>query len=141
MTTTHDLPTVAGWWRARDVEWRAQLEFSTDPVAEIVARAEDRKKLWAAFTESGAASGEPPAPGDTSAVAQAACVHVAGSACELAIFPIEDVLGLDEQPNLPNTTDQHPNWRRRVDGEAGSLLDAPGPAARLTAIGRKRAGE
>jgi 4-alpha-glucanotransferase len=25
MTSTHDLPTVAGWWRGRDIEVRGQL--------------------------------------------------------------------------------------------------------------------
>ena len=25
MTTTHDLPTVAGWWRGRDIDWRTEL--------------------------------------------------------------------------------------------------------------------
>jgi 4-alpha-glucanotransferase len=138
MTTTHDLPTVAGWWRARDIEWRAQLEFSPDPVAEVVERATDRQKLWAAFQASGAATGDMPQPADTEAAVDAACAHVASSACELAIIPIEDVLGLDEQPNLPNTTNQHPNWRRRLEGEAATILDADIPAARLRAIASAR---
>ena len=25
MTSTHDLPTVAGWWKGRDIEWREEL--------------------------------------------------------------------------------------------------------------------
>ncbi len=140
MTTTHDLPTVAGWWRARDIEWRAQLEFASDPVAEVVARATDRQKLWAAFKESGAATGDPPLPANTAAAVDAACVHVASSACELTIVPVEDVLGLEEQPNLPNTTDQHPNWRRRLDGDAATILDGDIAAARLRSIARARQG-
>ena len=29
--------------------------------------------------------------------------------------PLEDLLGLEvEQPNLPGTIDEHPNWRRRL---------------------------
>jgi 4-alpha-glucanotransferase len=138
MTTTHDLPTVAGWWRGRDIEWRAQLEFASDPVAEAVARSEDRQKLWSAFRESGAATGDMPLPANTAAAVDAACVHVASSACELAIVPIEDVLGLEEQPNLPNTTYQHPNWRRRLDGEAATILDGEAASARLQNIARAR---
>ena len=29
MTSTHDLPTVAGWWRGRDLEWRSKLGMKT----------------------------------------------------------------------------------------------------------------
>jgi 4-alpha-glucanotransferase len=138
MTTTHDLPTVAGWWRGRDIEWRAQWEFSADPAAEARARADERQTLWSAFEQSNAASGEMPLPSETARAVDAACVHVAGSACELAIIPIEDVLGLDEQPNLPNTIDQHPNWRRRLNGEAATILDGELAAARLRSIAKTR---
>jgi 4-alpha-glucanotransferase len=141
MTTTHDLPTVAGWWRARDIEWRAQLEFTPDPVAEVVARADDRQKLWAAFTASGAAEGKVPLPAETALAVDAAVTHVAGSVCDLTIIPIEDVLGLEDQPNLPNTVNEHPNWRRRLEGEAATILDAAVPAGRLRRIVRARAGE
>ena len=41
------------------------------------------------------------------------------------LVPIEDALGLKEQPNLPGTIDEHPNWRRRLPGTVDTLLDAP----------------
>jgi 4-alpha-glucanotransferase len=28
------------------------------------------------------------------------------------------VLGLTDQPNLPGTVDEHPNWRRRLNAPA-----------------------
>ncbi|MBV9419847.1 MAG: 4-alpha-glucanotransferase, partial [Alphaproteobacteria bacterium] len=34
--------------------------------------------------------------------------------CPLAIVPAEDILGLIEQPNIPGTINEHPNWRRRL---------------------------
>jgi 4-alpha-glucanotransferase len=48
------------------------------------------------------------------------------------------VLGLPEQPNLPGTVDGHPNWRRRLPGEAGTLLDDPRVSRRLAAVARAR---
>ncbi|MFX8429710.1 4-alpha-glucanotransferase, partial [Acinetobacter baumannii] len=27
MTSTHDLPTVAGWWQERDIDWRSKLDL------------------------------------------------------------------------------------------------------------------
>ena len=53
-------------------------------------------------------------------------------------LPVEDALGLQEQPNLPGTMDEHPNWRRRLPGNAADLLDAPGVAPRLAALNTAR---
>ncbi len=33
MTSTHDLPTLAGWWAGRDIEWRERLGQLADPAA------------------------------------------------------------------------------------------------------------
>jgi 4-alpha-glucanotransferase len=137
MTSTHDLATVAGWWRGRDIEWRASIGLVADTAASRAERAAERVALWRAMTDSGAAQGPPP---DAAAAASAACAFVAASAGDLAILPLEDVLALQEQPNLPGTIDEHPNWRRRYDGPAASLLDAPQVAARLAAVVAARDG-
>ena len=143
MTTTHDLPTVLGWWRGRDIDWRESL--SLFPAAETAGvererRKRDREALWAAFRASGAAAGGggPPAPEETDAVLDAALAHTGRAACRLAILPLEDVLGLPEQPNLPGTVEGHPNWRRRLPGEAGALLDDPRVSHRLETLANAR---
>jgi 4-alpha-glucanotransferase len=138
MTSTHDLPTVAGWWSGRDIEWRERLGMCQDSGKEREERAADRARLWQSFCASGAASGDPPGPDQGARVADAAVVHVAGSACELAMVPAEDALALREQPNLPGTVDEHPNWRRRLPGPAATVLDAPEVAARLAELDRAR---
>ena len=45
----------------------------------------------------------------------------------LVLLPIEDALGQAEQPNLPGTCDEHPNWRRRLPDAAARILDDPAP--------------
>lgn len=140
MTSTHDLPPVAGWWAGRDLEWRERLGLpgkdGIEPERE--ARAADRDRLWAAFRKSGAATGEPPGPSEHDAVADAAVVHTGLSASELFMLPLEDALATTEQPNLPGTTDQHPNWRRRFAGAADQLLEEPAVAARLARLNQAR---
>jgi 4-alpha-glucanotransferase len=143
MTTTHDLPTVLGWWRGRDIGWRESLSLfpSADTAEqERSRRARDREALWSAFRASGAAKGrgDAPAPEDTDPVLDAAFAHTGSAACRLAIMPVEDVLGLPEQPNLPGTVEGHPNWRRRLPGEAGTLLDDPRVSHRLETLARAR---
>ncbi len=131
MTSTHDLATVAGWWRGHDIEWRANLHLTPDPAQERRERERDRGLLWQTMRNSGAAQGDMPAPQDTGPAVDAALSEVGRSACALALLPLEDVLARDEQPNLPGTIDAHPNWRRRMPGPAAELLDAPDVAQRL----------
>ena len=140
LTTTHDLPTVAGWWAGRDDEWRNELGLSSaDTEAVQEERQQDRRALWNAFRHSGAAEGEAPPIDDGPAMADAAVRHVGSTGCELVIIPVEDALALVEQPNLPGTLDQHPNWRRRLDDDAATLLDDPGASRRLASLAAARA--
>lgn len=143
MTSTHDLPTLAGWWRGRDLAWRAKLDLAGGPegqAREGHERFGDRYLLWDAMRASGAAQGDPPPNDFPERFVDAATKHVAGAASDLVILPIEDALALDEQPNLPGTvTEQHPNWCRRLPGMAETLLDAPEVASRLQAVDEARA--
>ena len=141
LTTTHDLPTVAGWWQGRDIDWRAALRLygeGQDEAGDRSSREHDREKLWAAFCHAGVASGGRPAPHDTAAVVDAAAAFVAKTPSPLVLIPAEDVLGLVEQPNVPGTTDEHPNWRRRLPVEVASVFDDPRIAARLKSLADAR---
>jgi len=136
MTSTHDLPTVAGWWCGRDIDWREKLGHAA--AGEREERDADKALLWEAFVASGAAQGEAPAADDCAGVADAACAHVGGSACELVMLPLEDALAAVEQPNLPGTLDEHPNWRRRTAFDSATLLDDARISARLALLDRTR---
>ncbi len=133
MTSTHDLATVAGWWSGRDTEWRREIGLidAAGVARENDERRRDRHLLWSAMQASGAAHGEPPSPIDPAEAVNAAIRHVGAAGCALTIIPVEDALGLREQPNLPGTLNEHPNWRRRMPGPAATLLDDPAVAARL----------
>ncbi|HTJ90537.1 MAG TPA: 4-alpha-glucanotransferase [Acidocella sp.] len=135
MTTTHDLPTVAGWWEGTDLAWRERLQMGRDTPAQ---RAADRCALWNAFVKSGAATAPPPPPEDGAAATYAAAAHLGRAGCTLALLPIEDALSLTEQPNLPGTTDAHPNWRRRLPGDAATLFGRADFCQRLTALAEGR---
>ncbi|NYZ62055.1 4-alpha-glucanotransferase [Luteimonas deserti] len=125
-TTTHDLPTLAGWAQGRDLEWRARIDAVPGDVLQTQreARADDVAALDAACLD---------AIGATGPVAWAA--YAAASPAPLALLPVEDALGLEEQPNLPGTVDEHPNWRRRLPT---AVDDTPALAARLRAFAAAR---
>jgi 4-alpha-glucanotransferase len=145
-TTTHDLPTVAGWWEGCDIGWRTSLDLmeegATD-ASERSARDEDRAALWQAFTEADCAHGDIPKPTAEATPVGEAIAFIAATPAPLAILPIEDALGLTEQWNIPGTIDSHPNWRRRLQPPVERLLDEPAVAARLAILNnaRKPSGE
>ena len=115
MTSTHDLPPVAGWWNGRDIEWRERLGMpAEEAAASRTDRVRDRSHFWAMARGEGVASGDEPSAADGQSAAGAAVALVARAPCDLTIIPVEDLLGLEEAPNLPGTIDEHPNWRRRL---------------------------
>ncbi|MDF2494201.1 MAG: malQ [Sphingomonas sp.] len=130
MTGTHDTPTVAGWWKGRDIEWREHISGIANPTA-FEERTAERKSLAQAIGLSPVLA-EPPIDEVMEAVADAPAA--------LAIFPLEDLLGLEEQPNLPGTVDQHPNWRRRMLATTGALLARPDVHRRAAMLTQKRPG-
>ena len=92
-------------------------------------------ELWQALREADVASGEPPSLNDTQPVVDAALTFIAATPSPLCLLPVEDVMGLEEQPNLPGTINEHPNWRRRLMPEARALLDEPRTARRVAPTG------
>ena len=137
MTSTHDLPTMAGWWAGRDVDWRERLGVG-DPPAEHAAREHERRALWSACQISQSRGDAAPDRTDANAIADAVCTHIGTANCDLVLLPIEDALAMQEQPNLPNTVDEHPNWRRRLPSDVDSMLADPTVAARLEAMAGTR---
>lgn len=139
MTSTHDLATVAGWWQGRDMEWRQKLDLK--PLEKEENREAERRALWSALKASGVAQGKQPPKEEAAAVADAAAAHIGRAACHLALLPLEDALAAPEQPNLPGTTDEHPNWRRRFEAPVERMLADPAVENRLRGLARARRAE
>jgi 4-alpha-glucanotransferase len=101
-TTTHDLPTLAGFAQGRDIEARraADLVDQAGYETQWAARREELGRLEDAFQRAGFA-GDP-------------LGFVLATPCALAIVNQEDLTGETEQQNLPASTWQHPNWRRKM---------------------------
>ncbi|PSJ39072.1 4-alpha-glucanotransferase [Allosphingosinicella deserti] len=138
MTSTHDLVPIAGWWRERDLDWREKLT-GADMADARSARAEERAGLWGAFVDAGIVTGKAPAGDDPEPALDAALAFTASAPCDLALFPAEDLFGIDEAPNLPGTIDEHPNWRRRLPGTGEALLSDPANVRRIERINQARA--
>lgn len=138
MTGTHDTATVAGWWSGRDLDWArklGRLPAGSDMKAAEDQRAWDRGLLWATLTHDETPR---PATDNPEAAVDAALEHIGHSASRLAIAPLEDLLAEREQPNLPGTVTEHPNWRRRLEAPLEDLLEEPNTTARIEALDTAR---
>ena len=139
MTSTHDLPTVAGWWNGNDIATRARLGLAPKADKEREDRHRERTILWRAFRRAKAAEGAPPAENKGGLVADAAVKFVSQTSSDIVLLPIEDALALHEQPNLPGTVNEHPNWRRRYATDAKNLLSSTEVRERLVPLAKRDA--
>ncbi|MBM1170413.1 malto-oligosyltrehalose synthase [Microvirga arabica] len=122
--TTHDLPTLTGWWRGLDVDLRQTLGVFDPQTSdrERAARKADKIHFAQALAEEGLlpssqAPEEPPL--------EATIRYLARTASVLTAVQIEDASGELNQPNLPGMDVGHPNWRRRLSNTIEDIV-APG---------------
>ncbi|MCO8313793.1 4-alpha-glucanotransferase [Pseudomonas mandelii] len=130
-TSTHDLPTLNGWWHGRDIDWSARLNL-VDAPGEIEwrqHREREREGLRRVLSQDPQNFREE--SHETDQVLDAAIRFLGHTRAPLVLLPMEDALGIEQQANLPGTTDTHPNWSRRLPGVSEALLDDPDAARRL----------
>ncbi|WP_314914522.1 4-alpha-glucanotransferase [Pseudomonas helleri] len=137
-TSTHDLPTLKGWWLERDIDWNAKLGM-VDEQTEAhwrENRQQERNGLHMALSLDPQNFQEESTGSDQ--VLDASARFLGHTRAPLVLLPIEDALGLEEQPNLPGTVDSHPNWRRRLPMDCATVLDLPAVARRLELLACSR---
>jgi len=99
---THDLPTFAGWMNSHDL--RTKRAIDVDPGETEDERHHSRVTFCAALAA---------ATGHRDITFEAVATFLAATPTRLVSVAVEDVLGLQDQVNVPGTIDEHPNWRRR----------------------------
>mgnify|MGYP000482807124 CR=1 FL=1 len=119
--STHDLPTLTGWWKGRDLQWRQTLNLYPNEemgLQERSARIEDRNLLIAALADLDVidlkkAPQQTPAEMNTE-LSMAVQKYMAKAPSHIQLIPLEDGLEIIEQVNIPGTIDEHPNWRQKL---------------------------
>lgn len=137
--TTHDLPTLPGFWRGSDLPVKHRLGFLGDDT-EALSRAEaDRDRDKAMIHDALRDQALLPADAeDAAAVVTALYAYLARTPSLLLQVSLDDVLGALEQLNLPGTVDTYPNWQHRLPVAVEDLANHPGLAAVIDAINQER---
>jgi 4-alpha-glucanotransferase len=116
--TTHDLPTVRGAWTGADLAARQAVGLDVDEEAEAALR----HRLVA-----GESVGE---------VVLGTYEALAAGPCLLVTATLEDVLEVEERPNMPGTVDQWPNWSLALPEPLDAVMEDPRMAALAQVMAR-----
>lgn len=99
---THDLSTYAGWRSFGDLKTKRALGI--DPGESDDARWHALAMLDDLLRANGIDNND----------LYSVIKFLARTPSRLLAIGLEDFLGLVDQPNIPGTVDEHPNWRRRL---------------------------
>lgn len=109
--SNHDFPTLSGFWNSEDFKWREDLGIGDDPKTlrhEKQRRQHDKDTLlWLSGYQTDSPSVMTP---DLMTKLQA---YLAGSKALAFAMQLDDLMLEPLQANIPGTTDEQPNWRRR----------------------------
>jgi 4-alpha-glucanotransferase len=111
---SHDLPTIRGWWDGRDIEIKERLNlYSTGEEAcdARKQRARDRQELLGALRRQHLLpeNSEP----RMEQLLDAVSAYLGRTTALITMAQLDDITAETDPVNVPATSDEHPNWRRR----------------------------
>jgi 4-alpha-glucanotransferase len=120
-STTHDLPTIAGFWTGRDVEARlaAHLIDAAGYERQMRERRQERQLMLDALQTEGLLPADYTRdatliPELDGTLHNAIIGYLAQTPSMLLLLNQEDLTKETEQQNLPGSTSEYPNWQRKM---------------------------
>jgi 4-alpha-glucanotransferase len=136
---THDMPPFAAFWLGRDIPDRVDLGLLDAPAAAEAERVRSAqlRALVAYLRRLGLLGAD---EDDPAAVLRACWTHLAGSEAHVVLLNVEDFWLETEPQNTPNTSEERPNWRRKLRHGVEELDRIPGLIESLEAVADLRRG-
>ncbi|MBI5280127.1 MAG: 4-alpha-glucanotransferase [Candidatus Solibacter usitatus] len=121
-STTHDLPTLAGFWAGRDIEARRAAGILNGAALyerQKAERLDEKRRMVEALIRDGLLPADFPmeAAGWTELTGElhnAVIGYLVNTPAMLMLLNQEDLTKEPDQQNMPGTTWQYPNWRRKT---------------------------
>jgi len=136
--TTHDLPTIAGYWTGSDIRIRLSLSAGLDDEAMERARAEERGLIVAALRDQDLLDDRPLTDIGVAEIVTAIHAFLGRSGAQLTLMNLSDIAVMLTQLNVPGTTDEYPNWRARLTETLEALSTGSAWPAAAAAMQRTR---
>jgi len=116
--TTHDLPTLRGFWKGVDINQRRVLGKYKDDATwrnEIAKRDKDRLLIIEALKKERLIPEDYSVPDELSdELCLAIYAYIARTPSRIVIVSLDDIIGTLNQQNMPGTVDSYPNWRQKT---------------------------
>jgi 4-alpha-glucanotransferase len=116
--TTHDLPTLYGYWVKQDIKIRKKLDMYPDKKLwqqQMKERERDRALIISALNSQGIIPDDYPSePKMTPELCQVIYQYLARTPCKLLLVSLDDIIGTLNQQNMPGTVDSYPNWVQKI---------------------------
>lgn len=122
--STHDLPTLIGFWHCEDLKLGQQLGLYTDEnqLQQLYQqRHQNKQRILDSLHGHGRLPHDYPRSVENLAMDRtlnyALQQHLATGAQQLLCLQIEDWLEMTQPVNVPGTSTEYPNWRRKLSVE------------------------
>jgi 4-alpha-glucanotransferase len=140
--TTHDLATLRGYWAGEDIAAKAHLGILTDDDASKLRddRARDKRLLVQALVDESLIQGLGEDAPWSPQLAAAIQAYLARSRSLLFMVQLDDLASEIRQVNLPGSTADYPNWRRRLGRSLQEMTSDPEISQMIAAIAGERGG-
>ncbi len=126
VASNHDLPTVRAWWLGRDIELREQLQLYPDAQEagfQRRLRDRDRKQLRSALQAAGLVRKS--AEMQPEDLVRLVYAYLAATSSFATLVQLDDVTGEIDPANVPGSTSQYPNWRRKLSVTLEEIFKEP----------------
>ncbi len=130
--TTHDMPTLVGWWANLDLAMGTKYGIYTESEAQRLKslRDESKQRILDSLHGLGSIGSEVPfgageIPAMTKELQQGLQVHMCRGACALFSSQLEDWTGVEKPVNIPGTFREYPNWRRKLSHDLEDIFAMP----------------
>jgi 4-alpha-glucanotransferase len=122
--STHDLPTLIGFWHCEDLKLGQQLGlYKDDEQLQHLyqQRHTNKQRMLDSLHGHGVLPADYPRSVDNLGMDRtlnyALQCHLAAGRSQLLCLQLEDWLEMEQPVNVPGTSDEYPNWRRKLSCE------------------------
>jgi 4-alpha-glucanotransferase len=145
--STHDLPTLIGFWHCEDLKLGQQLGlYKDDEQLQHLyqQRHTNKQQILDSLHGHGVLPADYPHSVDNLGMDRtlnyALQCHLAAGRSQLLCLQLEDWLEMEQPVNVPGTSDEYPNWRRKLSCELEQWTTETHIQQLLTALTAARAG-
>jgi 4-alpha-glucanotransferase len=120
---THDMPPFAAYWGGRDIDDRVALGLLDEPTAALERRNRplQREAAIAYLRHLGLLGPDT----DVGEVLRACHEFLVSSPSRVTLLNLEDLWLETESQNMPGTTSERPNWRRKLQLSFEEFAESP----------------